>query len=417
MLLIAGLMPAVTQAVTRELRLADNTEVTVEVYPAAGDTTVLWLPSGIAGATQDAALAAKIGALGIEVWRADLLEARFLPPLDSSLEQVPDSDVTTLIDAARAGGKRVVLMATARSAVLALRGARQWQAAHPRDKSLLGAILFHPNLYLGSPEPGREIEFQPVVAETRLPLFLIQPEKSPRQFWLDATVAALRQAGAPVAVTVIPGVRDRYFFRPDPTPEEETEKQRMPARVAEAIAALRAARPPVAVTAAAVRRDMPGAPNAARATNARELNAYAGNPLAPALALEQLGGGTLDLAALRGRVVLVNFWASWCPPCVHEMPSMQRLKEKLAGRPFTILAVNMAEPENDIREFLKKLPVDFPVLLDRDGAVLKRWKAFVFPTSYVLDTEGRIRFAVYGVVDWDSAETVGKMESLMPAAR
>jgi peroxiredoxin len=101
---------------------------------------------------------------------------------------------------------------------------------------------------------------------------------------------------------------------------------------------------------------------------------------------------------------------------VHEMPSMQRLKETLAGRPFTILAVNMAEPDKGVRAFLSKINVDFAVPMDRDGAVLKRWKVFVFPTSFVLDAKGHIRLGVFGEVEWDSPEVLGTITGLLPAA-
>ena len=148
----------------------------------------------------------------------------------------------------------------------------------------------------------------------------------------------------------------------------------------------------------------------------RGLQPYTGNPLPPPLHLSDLDGRTQDLAQLRGRVVLVNFWASWCPPCVHEMPSMQRLKERLAGRPFTILAVNMAETDKEVRAFLSKMKVDFAVPMDRDGTVLKSWKVFVFPTSFVLDAEGNIRLGVFGEVEWDSPEVMEKLIGLLPAA-
>jgi thiol-disulfide isomerase/thioredoxin len=394
----------------RDVRLPDGTDAPVTVHAAAGDTVLLWLPSGIPGATPDAALAEKISALGFEVWRADVLEARFLPTLESSLEQVPDSDIIALIDAARATGKRVTLLASARAALLALRGAQAWQAAHPAASGLDGAILLHPNLYLGPPEPGREAEFHPLVTRTRLPVHIIQPEKSPWRFRLDTLKPALERGGARVTVQFLPGVRDRYYFRADATPEEDAEAARLPAHIHAATERLRST-----TSARPAATPVPIAKLPTRRAGVRGLQPYRGDPLPPALQLADLDGRRQDLAQLHGRVVLVNFWASWCPPCVREMPSMQRLKEKLADRPFTILAVNMAESDKDVRAFLAMMKVDFPVLLDVDGAVLKRWKVFVFPTSFVLDAQGKIRLGVFGEVEWDSPEVMEKLTVLLPA--
>lgn len=132
-----------------------------------------------------------------------------------------------------------------------------------------------------------------------------------------------------------------------------------------------------------------------------ELKPYTG-PGLPPFTLADLEGRPHRLSDYRGQVVLVNFWATWCPPYVEEMPSMQRLKERLADEPFAILAVNMAETEGDIQTFLQKVKVDFPLLMDREGDVVKAWRIFAFPTSFVLDPDGRIRYALYGALEWDA---------------
>jgi thiol-disulfide isomerase/thioredoxin len=134
---------------------------------------------------------------------------------------------------------------------------------------------------------------------------------------------------------------------------------------------------------------------------------------APALALPALDGGTARLAQLRGRVVLVNFWAVWCPPCRKEMPSMARLAAQLVNRPFSILGVNVGESPEEIRAFLKQVPVSFPILLDAEGANLKPWQVFAFPTSYVVDKQGRLRLGLFGPIEWDDAETVAKLDALL----
>ena len=133
----------------------------------------------------------------------------------------------------------------------------------------------------------------------------------------------------------------------------------------------------------------------------------------PPLALKDLGGNSHTLDDYRGQVVLVNFWATWCPPCLIEMPSMQRLQKKLADRPFSILAVNVKESEGTIWKFQKLIQVDFPLLLDRDGQASEDWQVVVYPSSYLLDTRGRIRYQVTGMRKWDDPEIVQTIEEML----
>jgi thiol-disulfide isomerase/thioredoxin len=133
----------------------------------------------------------------------------------------------------------------------------------------------------------------------------------------------------------------------------------------------------------------------------------------PQLALPALGGGQFDFQQLRGKVVLVNFWATWCPPCRQEMPSMQRLNDKLAGRPFAILGVNVGETPAQVNAFLKIVPVGFPIVLDEKGKNLEAWQVFAFPTSYLVDKQGRIRYGLFGSIEWDEPEAVQLIEKLL----
>ncbi|MGA7178208.1 MAG: TlpA disulfide reductase family protein [Thiobacillaceae bacterium] len=126
----------------------------------------------------------------------------------------------------------------------------------------------------------------------------------------------------------------------------------------------------------------------------------------PALATRDLNGMAHDLSAYKGRVVLVNFWASWCPPCRKEMPSMQRLMQKMADKPFTILAMDTGESREEAEAFLKSMPVDFPVLLDPESIVAKHWKVFAMPTSFLVDKLGRIRYVLPGGTEWDDGDGI-----------
>jgi peroxiredoxin len=152
---------------------------------------------------------------------------------------------------------------------------------------------------------------------------------------------------------------------------------------------------------------------AAPLTAAQELRPWGGSP-PPPLALQDLEGRPHRLEDYRGKVVLINFWATWCDPCRAEMPSMNRLRASLAGRPFAVLAVNLAESETRIRRFMEQVPLEFPVLLDRDRAVAKAWKARILPASFVLDAEGRVRYSALGEVDWTGDGTRRAISELLP---
>jgi thiol-disulfide isomerase/thioredoxin len=133
----------------------------------------------------------------------------------------------------------------------------------------------------------------------------------------------------------------------------------------------------------------------------------------PSLALPDLSGTAHDIAQYQGKVVLVNFWAAWCPPCRREMPSMQRLKEKMSGRPFVILGVDSAEEREEVVAFLRLVKVDFPILLDPDSATTRRWKVFALPTSFLIDRNGKVRYSIAGPTEWDEGEALALIDSLL----
>ena len=115
-----------------------------------------------------------------------------------------------------------------------------------------------------------------------------------------------------------------------------------------------------------------------------------------------LSGQRHTLDDYQGEVILVNFSATWCPPCLIEMPSMQRLKQALADTPFSILAVNSKESKEKVWRFQRMLDVDFTMLLDKTGQAGEDWNIAVYPTSYLIDPSGHIRYVAYGALEWDS---------------
>jgi len=128
--------------------------------------------------------------------------------------------------------------------------------------------------------------------------------------------------------------------------------------------------------------------------------------------LPDLGDESRSLQDYRGKVVLVNFWASWCPPCIYEMPALKQLKQTLADKPFEIIAVNVGEKKYRVRKFAKVIDYTLPVLLDVSSETFDNWKVKILPTSFLVDASGRVRYRVQGNPGWDLDSTIALIEKL-----
>jgi len=131
--------------------------------------------------------------------------------------------------------------------------------------------------------------------------------------------------------------------------------------------------------------------------------------------LASLAGGTVKLSDYRGRVLFLNFWATWCPPCRGEMPSMERLHRLLGGRGLEIVAVDLQEPKDTVQKFVTDNSITFTVLLDTRGAVGGAWGAQSIPTTYLIDRKGRILARSVGGREWDSSDMVALFEAILAA--
>jgi peroxiredoxin len=133
----------------------------------------------------------------------------------------------------------------------------------------------------------------------------------------------------------------------------------------------------------------------------------------PPLNLKDVDGGAHDLARYKGRVVLVNFWATWCEPCRQEMPSIQKLRERFRGKPFDVLAINVDEPDARVRRFLEETRLDLPVLMDVNKTVTRGWGVRVMPTTFIVGPDGRIRYRLLGDIDWNTDAVASIVSHLM----
>jgi peroxiredoxin len=135
---------------------------------------------------------------------------------------------------------------------------------------------------------------------------------------------------------------------------------------------------------------------------------------APAFRFRALPGGTVDLASFRGKVVLVNFWATWCPPCVEEMPSLERLHRALGPEGLVVLGVAADDSDDDVRTFLPKVGVTFPVLRDPGGRVASTsYRATGFPETFLIGRDGRIVKIFIGPAEWDTPEALAYFRGVL----
>ncbi len=138
---------------------------------------------------------------------------------------------------------------------------------------------------------------------------------------------------------------------------------------------------------------------------------------APPLKLADLDGKPHDLTDLKGKLVVVNFWATWCPPCRREMPSLERLNRRLGGRGLAVLAVDVGEDADTVFSFtgqLEPAPA-FPLLLDLDSKALQAWKVKGLPTTFVVDAQGRVIYRAVGGREFDNEGLMKQLEAHLPA--
>ena len=134
---------------------------------------------------------------------------------------------------------------------------------------------------------------------------------------------------------------------------------------------------------------------------------------APDFQLEDTKGNQVSLTALRGKVVLVNFWATWCPPCREEMPSMEKLNQLMAGDDFVMLAVNAEKDGRTVvPAFLEKAPYSFTILYDDEAVVQTLYGVYKFPESFIIRKDGTIAEKIVGPIDWASPKTIAYFKSL-----
>lgn len=135
-------------------------------------------------------------------------------------------------------------------------------------------------------------------------------------------------------------------------------------------------------------------------------------PDAPDFLLRDLNEKIYELENFEGKPLIVNFWATWCPPCRKEMPSMNRAWEKIKDEGINMVAINYAEDEESVRAYIKKHPVDFTILLDESGEEFENWSIRGLPTTLILDPKGHVVYQAVGDREWDNDKLLDMIRKL-----
>lgn len=140
--------------------------------------------------------------------------------------------------------------------------------------------------------------------------------------------------------------------------------------------------------------------------NAQLLHEVKSKPVAKDFELSDLDGKKIKLSDFSGKVVMVNFWATWCPPCRKEIPSMQRAWNILKQKDVMMLAVHVGGTEDKVWTFLTDFGVEFPVLMDKSSKVSRAWPMVGLPVTFIIDPTGRIALRAIGGREWDDAKLI-----------
>lgn len=134
---------------------------------------------------------------------------------------------------------------------------------------------------------------------------------------------------------------------------------------------------------------------------------------APKFELTDSTGKTVRLSDYQGKVVFINFWATWCPTCVHEMPMMDQLYQARTNQPFTVIAINMQESAEEVAAFMTQKGFHFPALIDSAGITMLQYKVLGLPSSYLIDCQSNLIGAITGLLQWTSAATTSLLDTLI----
>jgi len=397
-------------AETEELEIpVGEQDLFITQYPANGEHLLIWIAPGYGSHRRAFKMSEQLVEYGVEVWHVDLADSLFLPKNTTTMRAFDGKYIAGLIEAAyEKTGKTITLLSRSYGSLPLLRGARRWQQEHQDDKDnyLNGAILFSPELYSTVPSLGLPPKYADITFATNIPIMIYQAGNRSNRWQVADLLNFFEKSGAPTFLRLKKGVTG-LLYEGDTSPVTLAIQDKIPGELFSDIKLLN--KIPVVKKVVA----LPEIKEEPTLGLDISLKKFKGDSEPQALDLVSATGKRFKRDNYLGKVTVVNFWASWCPPCVEEIPSLNNLRKLMEGKSFELISVNYAEREDIVKQFLRKVNVDFPVLLDETGRVSADWGVLVYPSTFIITPDGKITYGVNGAILWDSPEVVKQLTDLI----
>jgi len=390
------------------ITLPSDQEITIEEYGlSSAKNHILWMHSehGISGELQEILLSIS-KETDIQILLPDWLDSYFIEPSHSSLEKIPDKDYNDLIahyaKLYEKSDDNFYLVANGRAASLVLNSSHLLQTRGL--KGFDGIILLSPYLQKQTPDIGKTLDYQTITSHSNLPLYIFQAERSPRFIPFPLLIEELEKGGSQVFAHRLKNVSGGFHVKNKNvlTDVDLKARKEFPQQISNALSLLKHSKAAPLKPIAAYQKNI-------RKQSSQQIQNV--NLDTPSLILNDIDGKPYDLNDYKGKTILISFWASWCRPCLEEMPSLVKLKEKYKEN-LEILAVDVGEDKKTIQKFTGKMNINFPILQDLDSSTTKNWKVYVYPSNYIIDKTGKLRYAAKGALDWQEPEIEAVLDTL-----
>ncbi|MBI1422468.1 MAG: alpha/beta fold hydrolase [Gammaproteobacteria bacterium] len=390
-----------------DITARDGADLNLHQYAAQGEYLAIWIASGYGLSPRDVQMAKGLARRGVEVWQIDFAQTLFQVGGSNFMRSLNPDYVVDLINAAQQRThKKVILISHSYGAIPALRGATLWQQSPRHAGRLAGVVLISPDLYAAIPELGFKPEYLSITRATNIPLMIYQAGKRGNAGQFPLLLQELRTSNPTVFFKWIPDVTSPMYAG-DTGKETQRVLRTLPGELVGVFHLLDSIPMPATAPAYTFRHE-------GEARLDSRLKPYTAHPQPDAISLYNADDKHFDIRDYKGKVSVINFWATWCHPCREEIPSLNNLRKAMHGKAFQLISINYAESAATIKAFLKEVNVEYPVLLDKNGDVSAKWNVIAYPSTFVIGSDGKIHYGVNAAIDWDAPEVIRLLEGLLP---